>query len=177
MNYTLTSTIGIDAAVLKTQEKLYELLSNRWKGKAIEGFGRVHTVDDCPKWFNTKSGDYDDVYLNDKVDANFSFITNPVSDTEDGYAFENSAKVVVITNLESLFNDGDGRQDERAHRDVIESLRVVQRLGWINITGIQTTIEEVFRGYNQDMIKFDDMQPYHIFAVAFDLFYNVKDKC
>ena len=178
MNNLLDDTLGIDTAIQNAQIKLYDTLSIRWAGKEIDGYGRIHNMDDVPKWFNITTLDYEDVYLNDKVDANFSFITSSTSDTEDGYVFNNDTKIVVTVNLETIFDDGTGRQDERVHRDLLEALRTMKRAGVISeIESVETGIENVFRGFNQDMIKFDDLQPFHVFCINVTLAYSLKDKC
>ena len=178
MNYTLTDTLGIDVAIQNVQTKLYTLLKNRWANKDIDGYGRVHDVNEVPRWFNIDTKDYEDVYLDDRISANFSFIPSASSDTDDGYAFVNDVKVVFIVNLETLFIDGVGRQDERAHRDALEALRTIMRAGGISeIDNVQVGIENVFRGFDQSLIKLDDMHPYHIFAVNVVLPYSLKDKC
>ena len=43
--------------------------------------------------------------------------------------------------------------------------------------GLEKTIAKVFEGYNIDKSKFDDMHPYHVFAITGNLIYELSNNC
>lgn len=175
MNHLLTNPIAIDVDLQKLQIDLYAQLESRWANKSIDGYGRVYRNNETPEYFSEQEG-YVDTFLNDKIDASFSFIVSEESPTEDQYMFNNDVKVVFIVNLKSLFPAEQGRADQMAQRDAVELLRKISRQRYL-ITGVQTGLANVFSGFDISKITKDDLHPFHIFSVNTTLNFQVKDKC
>lgn len=175
MNHTRDNAVAIDSDIQKIQTDFYEALELRWPNKKLEGYGRVYKNGDIPEWYTDQKG-YQDVFLDDNIDASFSFLSSEESATEDEYYFTNDVKVVVIVNLEKLFGSGEGRNDKMAERDAVELLRTISRKRY-QITGTETGLDRIYSGYDISNITRDDLHPFHIFAVNMNLRYQIKDKC
>ena len=176
MNYTLTSTLGIDKVIQSIQVDLYDQLS--WSG-TVDGYGRIYrnTKDDVviPEYYQGDN-EYKEVYYDDKNSCNFMFVTDEKSTTEDETLFSNETKVVFMVDLSKILPGETHRADETAHRDVIQILRSIA-YGRYSITGIDTGIGNVFNGFETSKIKFHDIQPLHCFSVNLKLSYYLTDKC
>lgn len=176
MNFTTTSTIGIDTVIQSIQTELYASLISRWVDD-IDGYGRVY-VNKGDNGFIAQyyiaENDYKDVYYNDEKSGNFFFLTDKQSTTEDEYVYQNNTKIVFMLNLEKVV--GSGRQDELVRRDVIELLRNIS-YNRFTINGIDTGVEDVFRGLNSDKVNKADINPLHTFSVNVSINYYLTDKC
>jgi len=178
MNHTVAEAFGIDAAIKRIQLQLYDSIVERWTNN-INGYGRVYKN---PRNFRkipeayVGNREYEDVYFDDKADANFFFLASDNASSTDEMVFTNNVKVVFCLNLEECI-EGNDRMDALAHKDAVEILRNISTSGMYEITGYETGLENVFSGYSITGIKHDDMQPYHCFAVNIDLNYYLNDKC
>jgi len=175
MNNTLTTPGEVDVTVQKVQNYLYsKLTAGKWDG-TITGYGRVYKnkTEDAEKleWYNAEEKDYQDVYYDDNSGATFFFLLGDSDDTEDGYVFKSSTKVVFMVDLTAILT-GSERKDAQARQDVIEVLRDLR--GKANITGVEKGIDQVFAGIDTEKIKFNDIHPLHCFAITMDLFYRLS---
>ena len=184
MNHTVAEAYGIDAAVKRIQSELYSELISRWSltgnpSTKINGYGRVYKN---PKNFNkvpeayVGKREYEDVFYDDRANANFFFLVSDDSASTDEMVFTNSTKVVFCLNLEKCIS-GNDRMDALAHKDAVEILRNISSSGRYIIEGYETGLENIFSGYSTSGIKYDDLQPYHCFAVNIKLNYYLNDKC
>lgn len=177
MNFTTTTTVGIDTVINSIQTDIYDALIERWLDD-IDGYGRVYKTDTgngvVPRYY-ISSNDYKDVYYDDSRSGQFFFLTDEDSTTEDGgETYQNNAKVVFMVNLTKII--GDGRQDELARRDAVEILREYS-FNKFTITGIETGVKNVFRGLDSEKVNKADINPLHTFAVKIKLNYYITDKC
>lgn len=176
MNYTLTSTIGIDEVIQSIQIDLYDQLG--WSG-VIDGYGRIfrNTKDDVviPEYYKGDN-EYIEVYYDDKNSCNFMFVTDEKSTTEDEVVFSNETKVVFMVDLDKILPNETIRADEKAHSDVMQVLRNIAYERY-SITGVDTGIGNVFNGFDVSKIKLTDIQPFHCFSVNLKLSYYLTDKC
>jgi len=173
MNFTTTSTVGIDTIIKSIQTDLYNLLIVKWVDD-IDAYGRVYRSSNksgvVPIYYISEK-DYKDVYFNDSKSGQFFFITEENSLTNDEYLFTNNVKVVFMVNLNKVI--GDGRQDELARLDVLNSLREISYRRY-DITGIETGVKNVFQGFNTDKINKADINPLHTFCVNIKLEYDIS---
>lgn len=176
MNFTRTSTIGIDTIINSIQTDLYNALISRWVDD-IDGYGRVYKTDTgngiVPRYYISEN-DYRDVYYTDNISGNFFFLTSDESTTKDGFVYQNDTKVVFTIDLSRII--GSGREDELVRRDAIEILRELS-YGVFEITGIDTGVEKVFRGLDTSKVEKSDINPLHTFSVNIRLNYYIEDKC
>lgn len=176
-NNTLTTPVGIDAAINKIQVSLYEALTDRWNGN-ITGYGKAYknNYKESTKleWYNASDKDYQDVYYDDNSDATFFFIDEETNSSDDEIVFTSDVKCVFMVNLPKIITD-DGRQDSQAQRDAVEALRDVSTQ--FKVVGIEKGFNTVFSGIETEKIKFNDIHPLHCFAVLMELNYYLTDKC
>lgn len=179
MNFTRTSTIGIDTVVQSIQTDIYDKFVVAWGG-SIDGYGRVYKNinadgDVKPELYVGK-GEYKQVYHNDKMNATFFFVDGDLHTTEDEFLFITESKFVFMVNLEKAFNGDTDRSDEKAHRDALEILRDVAHERF-TITGVEKGIKRVLNDFDTENIKFQDIHPYHCFSINVTLSYYLTDKC
>lgn len=179
MNFTRTSTIGIDTIVQSIQNDIYSNLTTRW-GSNIDGYGRVYkNVDadgDVKPELYVGDKEYKQVYHNDGMIATFFFVDSDDHKTEDEYLFTSDSKFVFMVNLDKAFDLDTDRSDEEAHRDVLEIMRnaAYERF---TITGIDKGVNRALSEFDTKGIKFQDIHPYHCFSVNIKLSYYLTDKC
>lgn len=191
MNNVLSKPIGIDYAIQHIQNDLYRELSDVWEGNIV-GYGRVektplnngeevpeyyHTSKIViPEWYNSNINEYEEVYYDDNNAAQFCFLVSDLSRAIDDRTFKNRCKIAFMVDLSKIYPSEKERLTSIAHRDVLEIIREYGN-GYVEIDGIETRIDVIFREYKTTNIKFDDMHPLHCFAVVMDLVYNLDDKC
>lgn len=179
MNYTRTSTVGIDTVVQSIQNDVYSNLVLKW-GSEIDGYGRVYKNKNSdgeikPEYYLGEK-EYKQVYHNDGIIATFFFVDSGSHKTEDEYVYTTDSKFVFMVNLEKAFVGDTDRSDEKAHRDVLEILRNVAHERF-TITGVEKGVDNVLSEFDTKGIKFHDIHPYHCFSVDMNLSYYITDKC
>lgn len=172
MLHTIEISTGIDAVIEKVKASLYAKLEEKFPSADIDGFGRVHR--------NRKEGglvpefrvgnEYTDVFLDDRKDVVFSFVTSEDSSTEDEFVFVNEVKLSFFLNLEKLYGQ---YLDAKAHEDLVSIVRSIARERY-TITGIEVGVENVFEGFDVEQVKFGGIAPWHCFGINLDLYYNLK---
>lgn len=175
-NHVLSETSGIDCEIKNLQEDIYTALGEYFS--KIDGFGRIYKHPGesgfIPKRYDANKRDYEDVYLDDRVDCSFCFIDGDSHDTEDGLLYKAPVKIVFWMDLEVLSKDY--RADAEAHR-IAASILKDDCVGEFEFKGIDKTVNTVFTGFNTQGIHKDDLQPYHVFALNIDLSYYLTKKC
>lgn len=175
MNYTIETSIGIDAVIESVKSDLYNGLEDLFPSAQIDAFGRVYRnrkeVGLVPEY--RINNEYRDVYLDDSRDLIFSFLPSEESDTEDEFVFVNEVKVLFFANLGRLYGD---YVDAQAHRDMVSKLRAISNRRY-NITTVEVGIENVLSDFYTEALKAADIAPWHFFAVGIRLYYNLNDSC
>ena len=179
MNNTISTTIGIDTLIQDIQTTLYDNLTVEWVDD-VDAYGRVYKRMDAdgnviPAWF-IGGTDYKDVYYNDAFSCCYMFVDDDEHTTEDEIVYNTDLKAIFMVDLSRILPSNDNRADMQAQNDVIEILRnnAFERF---SVTGITKGIRNVFRGFNQEKIKFSDGHPYHCFSVNLRVNYYLTDKC
>ncbi|OIQ22200.1 MAG: hypothetical protein BM557_02150 [Flavobacterium sp. MedPE-SWcel] len=170
MIYKAPTLAGIDTAINKLQLAIDKKIS--WKD--VDIFGRVYRNSSkngkiAPEAYI--NGEYKDVLTNDKKTASIFFIDSEKEDTKEGIRFVNSTKIVFMVDLKKAYPDYTHRCDMEARLEAIELIKGVSRF---EITGIEKGIEEVFKGFDVENIKLNDLNPFHVFAIVGDLTYNAS---
>lgn len=179
MNYTTTTTIGLDALIASVQTDLYNYIGTRWSG-TINGYGRVSKNKradrgEVAEWY-LGDNEYQEVYFDDEFSGSFFFIDADKHETEDEHAYSASVKCVFMVDLKQVLPNETERSDAKARRDIVECLRKIA-YGRYSITGIETGIDTIFQGLDQSDLKFMDIHPQHCFAVNLKILYYLKDQC
>ncbi len=177
MNNILTNTSGIDCNIQDMQITLYDGLLAKDSISEVEGFGRVYknnTENGAIPEYYLSDGNYKELYLDNNWNVSFSFIVGDNHRTEDGIVYIAPVKIVFWFNLKKL--DSTKRADAEAHRIVSEIIEN-EFTNTYQPTGLETGIENVYRGFRVDQIKYDDMQPFHVFSYNMDLTYYLTKTC
>jgi len=179
MNVTREEIFGIDKTIQAVQSSLYEYLASIWQG-SVYGYGRAYknvgaqgTVK--PELY-VGGGDYKDVFLDDRKSASFFFLQGDSDNTSDDLLFTSDVKVIVMVNLDKIYEKKGERNDARAESDVIKALREFE-MGRYTINRTQRGLRNVFSGMDIESIKFSDIHPYYCFSVDLDLEYYTTDNC
>lgn len=193
MNNILKNAEGLSLEIQSIQETLYSELQKTWAiaGGRMEGFGKVYkniqnSSDNIPKYYksskifvpevyNSSKANYEDVFYSKNNSCVFCFLTGDNDSTKDGLVYTSKVKIVFMVDLSIIYTNLQERQDSRVQEDVVEILR--NFIGSYRITGIQKGIDNVFNEYTTTGIKFDDLQPLHVFSVNIDLDYYLTDRC
>lgn len=176
MNHVLSETYQIDSVIQPIQTSLYTDLIERWETDKLDAYGRVYKNESetgtIPEIYDAEAKKYFEVYY-DKQSC-FFFIDGDEHTTEDEHQFKTSLKIAFMLNLGDLKTSGN-RVDADVQRDALELVRKLN--GEFTIQGIEKGIDNVFRGFKTDMIQFEDMQPFHVFAITGEISYFINDKC
>lgn len=176
MNNVVSNSIGLDAVISRIQTDLYGELTSRWSN--IDMYGRAYrnkTKEGEKLEFYTGSGEFRDVYYNDRVNGTVFFLDDESHTTQDEMVFQTDVKVIAMLNLEDLLGN-DIRKDAQVQRDLVEALRKINDENF-TISGISKGVDAVFAGESREGLKYLDMHPKHCFSVNVTLTYYLTDKC
>ncbi len=174
--YTKTTPKGIDIIIQALQTHLYNELASTWDTTSYNSYGRCYKNESSegviPEVF-IGTNDYNPLLDVDKVNAFSFFVCGDDIDYEEGlYTVE--VGLIFFFNLKNLKSSITHRADEEARIDV---LLLLEEYPSFEIIGVQTGYDNVFAEFNTDLIKLDDIQPYHCFRVNGLMRYSAKDKC
>lgn len=177
-NNLQTNTSGIDCEIKDFQTDLYTSLDAKYSF-TIEGYPRAYknpneNGDMIPEVWNESKQEYEDVLLDTSKPYKFFFITGDNHTTEDGAYFIAPTKVVFIVDLSRL--DTVVRADAKAQKDAAAAIST-DVLANFEVTGIEMGIANVFSGFSIDAIEFDNIHPWHIFAITGNLGYYLAKNC
>lgn len=178
MNHLKPNCTGIDCAIKSAQQLLYPVILDQWG--EVEMYGRAVTNatanGNIPEVYDD-SGRYVDVLLDSsKLGQVFFMEGNRHDNLDEGY-FSAPIKVVFFINLdvfEGAAHKGE-RRDDLVHKQAYQW--VEEYFFDFNISGLEKTMGEVFSGYNIDKSQFDDMHPFHVFAITGNLMYELNKNC
>lgn len=119
--------------------------------------------------------EYMEVFSNDRIDLSCFFLADPTYefDNETG---EHTRRVSMIfqLNLQNLYPGIEHRADEEFQMNVYNMWNQwnnKKRFLWVNV---ENQIDNVFREFARDEIRFEDMQPRHCVRFNFDVTYVPK---
>lgn len=178
MIYLKTIPQGIDVVINDIQKAVASSLS--WNG--YNAYLRVYKNETenglIPEFYKditqAKVGDYEEVYLNDNLNASSFFYTSDnIQSSEDGRMFQTSLSMVFQVDLAAVTNIQDSRNDEEVHGQVIRAIN-----SSINgkVNSLITGIKNVYSEFDTSKVKWDDMQPFHVFRVDIDVNYEYSCK-
>lgn len=178
MNHLKPNCTGIDCPIKAFQKSLYPLVLDRWG--EVEMYGRAtrntSKRGNHPEVYDSKRR-YIEVLLDSKKLGQVFFLEGVRHDNLDEGMFSAPLKVVFFVNLDKFEQSvhKDERRDDLAQK---QAYQWVDELFYdFEISGLEKTMEEVFAGYSIDKSLFDDMHPFHVFAITGSLMYELKNKC
>lgn len=177
-NNLQTNTSGLDCEIKDFQTDLYTALDALYSFN-IEGHPRAYKNPTenggvIPEVWSESKQEYEDVFLDSSIPYRFFFLDGDNHTTDDGSYFIAPIKVVFIVDLRGL--DTVVRADAEAQKDAVAAIHT-DVLANFEITGIEKGINNVFSGFTTDDIQFDDIHPWHIFAVTGNLGYYTAKNC
>ena len=158
---------GIDIKIQSLQTKLHNNLSAAgvWNTALYDAYGRAYRVpliDDTYR-LELDLGDNEysgDAYINDAKAATSFFYVHDDDDYEN-HLFKSTVDIIFFVNLTTLLSSITHRADTEVKEDIYELLR--REPEGFKIQNCITGIDNVFAGMAISNIKYDDLQPYHIF--------------
>jgi hypothetical protein len=178
MNHLKPNCTGIDCPIKTLQQTLYPIITAKWG--EVEMYGRAtrntSKAGNLPEVYDSKRR-YMEVLLDSKKLGQVFFLEGSRHDNIDEGMFSAPLKVVFFLNLDKF--EQSAHKDER--RDDLAQKQAYQ---WIDdyffdfdISGLEKTMGEVFAGYNIDKSLYDDIHPFHVFAITGSLMYELKNNC
>jgi len=159
---------GIDIPISRLNT-LFE--SNLWKGKSYTRYGRIfRNIRDggiIPEAFDTSTGDYGDVLLNDKIHALSFFDVLP--DEDYNGTFNANVRICFAVNLKKLYPSVTSEMaTEYAHQDALIQIKKSS----FKPTGL-TRGFDAFSDY--ELVKPEDsMNPFYLFRFDTEIKYLIN---
>lgn len=171
-NYTINNPVGIDAAIQRLQNDLFEDLG--WS--KLEIYARIYKTETngktIPKPYLSNGQYLKDAFYNDKNNAHIFFDVDDVQTKISGPKFECKVKVIFMVNLKNLFPEITHRADSECQ---LKTWEIINSRKEFEIINIETGLKKVFNGYDLSGIQKLDTQPYHVFAINTKLKYHINN--
>lgn len=174
MIFVKDSAVGIDVVINDIQiavsnslqwvnyNAYHRIYKNETKNGIIPEFYRDIT--------QATVGDYEEVYLNDNLDAtSFIYTEGTISSIDAGRLFSTVLSMVFQVNLSEVEGVKDTRNDEEAHRLAVEA---INNSTYGKVNSIVTGISNVYSEFDTSQITWNDMQPFHCFRIDIDVSYR-----
>jgi hypothetical protein len=163
------NAIGVDKEINYIMGKLNKAL-NVNASWGIEIYHKVYRERDAKDKFAPYAflaqKEYKEVFLNDRVIGEVGFYLN---NTRPVDGFTNvDCDIIFSVNLDRLDNGSLKREDERAIMMAYEAVDGSRS----SITEVKTELRGVFSQFDQERIKYRDMQPYLNFSFTVNLIYK-----
>lgn len=166
--------VGIDRIIDNLQVLLWDgllLWQNAIKGYNSYSKAEKNEVENgrLPEVF-TGGKEYKEVFTDDDFSATSFFLVGNNRPIVDEVIVQATIDIIFQVNLQEIYG---GREDEQAHRDVF---LILKNNPWTYSISdsLVTGISEVYSGLKIDQVKFDDMQPFHVFKVSMVAEYDMS---
>lgn len=176
MLYTKRNPVGIDIPIQQLQKRLYEKLPDAWEinDNKYKSYGRIYRNQKesglVPEVY-LGNNEYSDSFFDDKISV-LSFFDVAEERDYQGADVKANVGLIFCLWLNDIKKNIAHRADEEAIKDVV--LLCKGPFHGFKLSRIVTGIENVFRGYNIDPVKFRNMQPLLCFKLGFELTYNIQ---
>jgi hypothetical protein len=174
--YSRTNPIGIDFRIVEIQSKIYKYLTEKRSWDKYNCYDRAY--------INTKNNqiipevyvgnkEYNEVLLNDKINALTYFIVNESRTYDKG--FRTTISLIFEGNLSRLYPAITHRADEELHKDLFNALYFAFNGGEIKqlITGIDNVYKEFnFSTIAKEKINTHNIGSYHVCRIDFEIIYK-----
>lgn len=174
MIYVKENAVGIDVVINDIQIAV----SNSLQWVNYNAYHRIYKNETAngiiPEWYEditqATKGEYEEVYLNDKLDASsFIYKEDTIPAVDIGRLFSTVVSMVFQVDLAAVEGVKDTRNDEEVHRLVIEA---INGSTYGKVASIVTGISNVYSEFDTSQIQWDDMQPFHCFRIDIDVNYD-----
>ena len=182
-----TNPVGIDVRIAGLQSYLYskinvnsDPITNPLPGGNDLVWNSYHRANMNPVKGNlgkfiaevsNSQGDYDYVYLDDRVNTASFFI---VKNRTGGESKVWTADVSMI--VQSVISDIYPSIPHRADEEILTTFTSVldDVSGLYPLTSIDTEIDDVYREFDQDKLKLDNISSFHVMRFNFEIPYDVN---
>lgn len=175
MNYNNYPAKGIDHKIMLIQNALELHLGF----VGVDFYGRVQKVlaKDGKSFIpevHISSKERKEVFYDDRnaPGGNVFFIDDDQHTSKNGVMFTAKVKIVFMLNLEKLFSATAYRADSEVQDKCI---KLVEKIKALDITGLEKGLKNVFKDFDIDKIKLNDLQPYHTFSITGELKYTFNN--
>ena len=174
MIFAKTTPYGIDKKLKAIQTSLNTSLAKLWLG-TIEVYGKIEPTkrnDKVIPEVYVSGIEYRELFVNDSVTATIGFIVKDRTVTKNTI----TAKVDVVFTVDLKKAYGVAlREDEKA---IIQAKKAVEKTMLCGaITKINVGIDDVFKGFDRERIKYRDMQPWLVFSFETEITYDETINC
>ena len=130
-----------------------------------------------PEFFKSEGADYEEVYFDDSFDLSTFFYQH----TRTGYDKQTGTvrvSQIIQAQLDRLFPSAPHRFDEEL-KGMFEgyAIRKFPSRDQFKLVDTFTTIDEVYRDFLFDHLKYDDMHPFYVVRLEYLVRYNPNEKC
>lgn len=166
---------GIDKEIIKLNERMHEQIINFVNTNNYDAFYRCHennTPDSDEliiEAFDSDNNNYVDVMTNSQKALISYFVKGQQSTTDDGYNFANNTLLFFVANLKAM-----NMTDEELQSKIVTIINNLHSVTGVTISGLNVG-EQILEGYKYKR-KYNNMDPYHIFNIELEVFYNLN-KC
>ena len=169
-----TSPVGIDTVINNINDLVYTELDWLSTNDNPVNYTAYHRALKNPKNggivpevyeidTNTRTGEYSEVFYNDRVDASsFFYVDDNIGTTDNGRIFDTTVSMVFQIDLSKVADNIKHRGDAEIHRVVCNA---INKGKYGKVSGLVTGIPNVYSEFQQDQIQFTDMHPFHCFRV------------
>jgi len=104
--------------------------------------------------------------------GNVFFIDEDQHTSKNGVQFTAKVKIVFMLNLDKLFLNTTYRADSEVQDKCV---KLVEKIKALDITGLEKGLKNVFKDFDINKIKLNDLQPYHTFSITGELKYTFNN--
>lgn len=174
MIFVKENAVGIDVVINDIQIAV----SNSLQWVNYNAYHRIYKNETStgikPEWYEDitqrTKGEYEEVYLDDKLDAtSFIYTEDTIPSVDLGRLFGTTLSMVFQVDLSKVEGVKDTRNDEEVHRLAIEA---INSSTYGKVASIVTGISSVYTEFDTSQIQWDDMQPFHCFRIDIDVNYD-----
>jgi hypothetical protein len=170
---TLNNPIGLNLAIQKLQEIIYEKLEQSFPDLVHYSYGRCYRNRKASGYvaeYYLGGGEYREAYFDDSADiVSFFGIGGTIRDNTQQ---RTNVHLVVFANIEAMFPETEHRADEEARAFFMNIFG--KALFGFHYDGCDLGIENVLKEYKASIAQLHqcDMHPLHAFRLNFSISFN-----
>ncbi len=178
-----TDPVGLDLRIDQFQSSQFTALG--FDADDYQSYPRVYVNEielksgkrgHIPEYFTSVGNDYEDVMFNDNFNLSSFFYQH----TRTGHEKQTGTvrvSQIIQAKLDQLFPSAPHRFDEEL-KEMFEKFAINFRAhDQFKLVDTFTTIEEVYRDFITEQIKYDDMHPFYVVRLEYLVRYNPSEKC
>ena len=174
---TRQNNYGVDKRVDDFQRLLYNRLSGQfgsWECYPRVYKNKIHRNETTVIIAqHEQNNQYVDVLFNDRVNMQSFFIKDDDRTPLKGnLSATTSMSLIMQCNLDAIYPNEQNRTDEKLKRDIIN---VSSLYGDWELTSVVDGLENVYKEFYNDDLRWDNIEPRHVVRFNYDLLYNYEN--